>query len=158
MGRQAFLKEIALFRALPDDAIQALAEATEPVSVRAGQTVIADGTVGDTLYLVVEGQVAVRKGGRTLALLGAGDYFGEMALIDDAPRAAAVVAESDVKLLCLSRLVFQSLIQDHPSVLAELCHLFVRRLRLAQQMATAVRADAGAWMAAQGADAPPVDG
>ncbi len=158
MDRQAFLKQIALFRALPDDALQALAEATEPANYRAGETVIDDGTIGDTLYFVVEGQVAVRKGSRTLAVLGPADYFGEMALIDDAPRAAAVAAVTDVRLLCLSRIVFQSLTQDHPSVLAELCHLFVRRLRLAQQMASAARADAAAWMAAQGADAPPVDG
>lgn len=158
MERQAFLRGVALFRALPGDAIEALAEATEPAGYRAGQTVIDDGGIGDRLFLVVQGQVAVRKAGRTLALLGPGDYFGEMALIDDAPRGAAVVAQSDVRLLCLGRLVFQSLIQEHPSVLVELCRLFVRRLRMAQQVASGARADAAAWMAAQGADAPPVDG
>lgn len=158
MDRQAFLKGIALFRALPADALQALAEATEPAACRAGETVIADGSIGDTLFLVVAGELAVRKGSRTLAVLGPGDYFGEMALIDDAPRAAAVVALTDAHLLCLGRLVFQSLTQEHPSVLAELCRLFVHRLRRAQQVASAAGPDPRAWMADQGADAPPVDG
>jgi len=158
MDRQEFLKRIALFRALPDDALEALAEAVEPADCRAGETVIDDGSIGDTLFLVVEGQVAVRKGSRTLAVLGPGDYFGEMALIDDAPRAAAVVALTELRLLCLSRLVFQSLTQEHPGVLAELCRLFVRRLRMAQQIASAAKGDSDSWMAAQGADAPPVDG
>jgi CRP-like cAMP-binding protein len=158
MDRQAFLAGVTLFRALPNDALQALAEVTEPADCRAGETVIDDGSIGDTLFIVVAGQVAVRKGGRTLAVLGPGDYFGEMALIDDAPRAAAVVALTELRLLRLSRLVFHSLSQDHPGVLAELCRLFVRRLRLAQQVASAAGPDPAAWMAAQGADAPPVDG
>lgn len=158
MNRPAFLKGIALFRALPAEALEALAEATEPAAYRAGETVIGDGSIGDTLFLVVEGQVTVRKGSRTLAVLGPGDYVGEMALIDDAPRAAAVVALTELRLLRLSRLVFQSLVQEHPCVLTELCRLFVRRLRMAQHIASIARTDADAWMAAQGADAPPVDG
>ncbi len=149
---------MTLFQALPAEALAALAAATVPVGARAAETVIGDGSIGDTLFLVVEGQLAVRKGSRTLAVLGPGDYVGEMALIDDAPRAAAVVALTELRLLRLSRLVFQSLVQEHPCVLTELCRLFVRRLRMAQHIASIARTAADAGMAALRADAPPVDG
>jgi CRP-like cAMP-binding protein len=75
----------------------------------------------------------VRKGGRVLARLGTGDFFGEMALFDDEPRSATVTAIDEVEVLALQRERFHSLVQQRPSILMQLCTTLVRRLRQAEQ-------------------------
>ena len=140
MDRLLFLKSIPLFNNIPFDALLALNAAMVPIDYLAGESVIADGSVGHSMFLVISGTLEVRKGGRKLAELGPTDCFGEMALIDAAPRAADVVAISDCRLLRMSRAGFESLTDEHPRVLAELCKVFVRRLRAAQAGAQAAPA------------------
>jgi hypothetical protein len=137
MDRLLFLKSVPLFNDMPFDALLALNAAMIPIDYLAGETIIADGSVGHSMFLVTGGRLEVRKGGRRLAELGPTVCFGEMALIDAAPRAADVVAISDCSLLRMSRAGFESLTDEHPRVLAELCRVFVRRLRSAQAVAAA---------------------
>ena len=136
MDRLLFLKSVPLFNDIPFDALLALNAAMIPVDYLAGETIIADGSVGHSMFLLISGKLEVRKGGRRLAELGPTDCFGEMALIDAAPRAADVIAVSDCSLLRISRAGFESLTDEHPRVLTELCRVFVRRLRTAQAGAT----------------------
>jgi CRP-like cAMP-binding protein len=70
-----------------------------------------------------------------LRQLGAGDYFGEMALFDDGPRSATVTAIDEVEVLVLQRDRFHSLVRQRPSMLMEVCATLVRRVREAEQEA-----------------------
>jgi CRP-like cAMP-binding protein len=91
---------------------------------------------GDALFVVVTGQVKVvlvGEDGREviLAVLGQGDFFGEMSLIDDEPRSAHVIAMDDSSLLVLRREDFQAALEDHPRIALGLLRAMSRRLRRA---------------------------
>ena len=94
-----------------------------------------EGELGDRLFIVFRGAVAVRKrqadGERELARLAPGDFFGEMSLFDDEPRLATVAAVDEVEVLVLDRDHFHSLVLQRPGILMELCMTLVRRLRKA---------------------------
>ena len=65
-----------------------------PAGTAAGATLVEEGSSGHEFYLILEGRATVRKGTRKIATLGPGQYFGELAVLDPAPRNASVVAES----------------------------------------------------------------
>jgi MFS family permease len=106
--RLALLSSIGIFEVLPQFTLELLARELAALSVPAGTTVISEGDKGDRFYLIASGQAAVSKGERLLATLGAGEYFGEIALLRDVPRTATVVAESDMDLFALERAEFLS--------------------------------------------------
>jgi CRP-like cAMP-binding protein len=103
----------------------------------AGERIVSEGEAGDRLCIIHAGTVAVKKSGHELARLSAGDFFGEMALFDDERRSATVVALGEVEVLALQRDRFHSLARQRPSMLLELCATLVRRLRRAEQEASA---------------------
>jgi CRP-like cAMP-binding protein len=129
-----FLKRTPLLSLLPLDTLLALSRILVAESYVAGETVFADGSPGHSLYLVRSGAVDVLKDARLLTRIGSGGYFGEMALVDDAPRSARVVAAEDCTLLRLDRIPFQALTEDYPAMLRELCKLFAANLREANRM------------------------
>lgn len=94
----------------------------------AGQIVVEMGTVGTTMYVVLDGEVEIRAGGE-LTVGGPGIIFGEMALIDDAPRSATVTAKTDCRLLELDRRRFESLVSETPYFALEVMHVMADRLR-----------------------------
>ena len=94
----------------------------------AGQIVIEMGTVGTTMYVVLDGEVEIHAGGE-LTVGGPGIIFGEMALIDDAPRSATVTAKTDCRLLELDRRRFESLVSETPYFALEVMHVMADRLR-----------------------------
>ena len=133
MEQLVFLKRIHLFGSLPLDTLLALSRVLVPESYVAGETVFADGSAGRCLYLIRSGMLDVRKNQRLLTRLGRGAYVGEMALIDDAPRSASVVASEDCTLLRLDRAAFEDLTEDYPAMLRELCRLLAFNLREANR-------------------------
>lgn len=135
MSRLPFLRTVPLFRAIDDADLEALDRALDLVEHGPGETVIHDGSRGSSLFLVFEGDLAVRKGGRELARLRRGDCVGEMALVDPAPRAADVVALTPCHLLRMTKDAFEQLVESNPRVLLELCRIFARRLRQTQAIA-----------------------
>jgi CRP/FNR family transcriptional regulator, cyclic AMP receptor protein len=94
----------------------------------AGQTVVEVGTVGATMYVVLDGELEIHAGGQQ-SVGGPGTIFGEMALIDDAPRSATVIAKTECKLLELDRRRFESLISETPYFALEVMHVMADRLR-----------------------------
>jgi CRP-like cAMP-binding protein len=110
------LKEIEVLESMDAEARARLAAVLEEKDYTDGQTVFAEGDPGDSMYFLVSGRIRVEKraqtaGGttKTLAVLEAGDYFGEMALLDQKPRSAAAVAAGPVKILRLSKTSFDDL-------------------------------------------------
>ena len=92
-----FLRDLPLSRA------RALLQAAHQISLPAGETIVEEGTRGDSFYIIVRGTVSVNKGGRSIKKYDAGDYFGETALILDQPRSADVVAKTPVDLVAIDR-------------------------------------------------------
>ena len=115
-----------------------------------GEVVVDEGSLGDALYLVLTGQVAVAKAGHTLARLGSGEFFGEMALVEPAPRSATVIAEEPSFLYRLPYLSLQNLFQADPvagnAVLIEVVKTLSDRLRRANTMVSSV-GELADWLA-----------
>jgi MFS family permease len=99
----ALLGSIPIFRPLPPATLEQLASAVVPVHVAGGDTVITQGEHGDRFYVVASGELDVDVDGKPGKTLHAGDSFGEIALLRDAPRSATVRARTDADLLSLDR-------------------------------------------------------
>jgi len=129
-----FLKKTSLFGQFSEKELEALFSTAKIREFDAGSTIVREGdptSIG--FYLILEGQVEVRKGQKTLAKLGAGDYFGEMALILDAPRSADVVAVEKTKCLMIMRWELRSIISSYPDVALKMMGELARRLSATNQ-------------------------
>ena len=126
-----FLKGLELFATVPSEDLVELAGITAELAVDEEDEVFREGDRGDALYLVVEGTVRVSRGGRTLATMGEREVFGEMALLDPAPRSATATAATSVTLLRVAREDFADLLRERPEVAAGVLRVLTRRLRAA---------------------------
>ena len=115
----AVLTAIPLFSPLPVTTLERLAARLGHQTAAAGETIVREGDAGDLFYVVVTGQVEVSCGGKSMATLGPHDYFGEIALLHDAPRSATCVAVTDVVLYTLGRERFVSAVSGHATSAAE---------------------------------------
>ncbi|HKI96345.1 MAG TPA: Crp/Fnr family transcriptional regulator [Gemmatimonadales bacterium] len=130
------LRRVPLFADLTPEELTRVGDATRERSYPKNSVIVFEDDPGDALYVVVQGHVKVvliGEDGREviLSVLGEGDFFGEMALIDDQPRSAHVIAMEDANLLVLRREDFHSALEDHPRIALGLLRALSRRLRRA---------------------------
>ncbi len=134
-ARANAMDRLFLFRDLPFQARLRVGRILSDVFVSPGQIVVRQGEVGDTLYAVIQGQLAVEVDGNEVAVLEAGEHFGEMALIDQEPRSATIVAKGFGHLLAIERDAFQGFCLTEPGLgnqmLWKLVSTLGRRLRAA---------------------------
>lgn len=123
------LKTVPLFSSLDKKHIQTLAVSAAQLTFKAGDVIVTEGQKGIGFYLVADGEVTIEKGGRTVATMGPGKYFGEMAILDQQPRTASVKATRPTRCLVLSPWEFWGTVSDDPVVLRALLLETVRRLR-----------------------------
>jgi CRP/FNR family transcriptional regulator, cyclic AMP receptor protein len=97
-----------------------------------GAVITSEGEPGVGFFVIAEGSASVNVGGDARASLGPGDYFGEMALIDEGPRSATVVAATDLRCLALTPWEFRPFVEDHPAVAWAMLQMLAQRLRDAQ--------------------------
>jgi len=128
------LGSVPLFDRLTTRQLMELASMARPESFGAGRTLFSEGESGSTMYVIVEGRVAVQAGGRTLRTLGTHEFFGELALIDNDTRSATVTAETELRLLRLEREDFLALLEESPSVAIEFSRALARRLRVTNEL------------------------
>ena len=107
------LREIPLFRPLPSPVLDQLASSLVPLKALPGEDVVREGEPGDRFYVIRSGEVDVSSAERSVATLGPGGYFGEIALLRDVPRTATVTAKTDVELYALERDEFLSAVTGH---------------------------------------------
>ena len=134
-------RRTTLFDGLDSAELESLAERSEVVLARDGEVICGEGAPADRLYVVAEGSVRIAKGrgirpgayARNLATLKPGDVFGEMALVLDAPRSAAAIADGACELHALSRSSFDALLEARTAVgvkvLSNLARLLCLRLQ-----------------------------
>ena len=107
-----------------------LADSDIPVwYLKAGETVFKEGEEAKELYVIKSGQVEIQLGNRLLATLDANDIFGEMALIESAPRSATAIARTDVALVPVSKKDFVALVSRAPTFALDIMGVLARRLR-----------------------------
>ncbi|HEU4990005.1 MAG: Crp/Fnr family transcriptional regulator [Gemmatimonadota bacterium] len=131
-----FLATVPLFSGLDRPELQRFAELTREKSYPRGSVILFEDDPGDSLFVVRQGRVKVvliGEDGREviLGVLGVGEHFGELALIDDRPRSAHVIAMEDSDLLVLRREDFRARVESSPSVAWSLLTELSRRLRRA---------------------------
>lgn len=123
------LAAVPLFSACSKRDLQIVARHTDVVEVPAGRAVIEEGGKGDAFFFILIGEAAVRRGGRTVAKLGPGRFFGELALLDPAPRDSTVVAVSQLTVGVLGARVFRAIVRDVPNMSEKLLRGMAQRLR-----------------------------
>ena len=124
-----FLKGVDLFKTIPAEELSAIAQITDEVEYTPQQTVVKEGDQGDAMYLIVDGKVKVFVGERSLAELGIGQCFGEMAILDAEPRSASVAALSDLTLLKIKREDFSEILAEKPEISRGIIKVLTTRLR-----------------------------
>ena len=123
------LKRAEMFARTPEEVLAEVAQLLEEKEYAAGQGIFEKGEAGDSLYIVVDGGVRVFDGERTLNRLGAGDIFGELALLDPEPRSASVEAVEDTRLLRLDRDTFSELMAGNIDMVTGVLRVLCQRLR-----------------------------
>jgi CRP/FNR family transcriptional regulator, cyclic AMP receptor protein len=136
----ARLGETDLFSGVPHKVLKHLAGSGEIQEFAAGETVTAEGAsvgglapfsrTGVFFHLALSGSGEVRQGGKQIASIKVGDYFGELSLIDGEPRSADVVAGEDgLRTFALNKWAFETLLEEHPEVAVPMLHVLAARLR-----------------------------
>ena len=133
------LRHVPLFESLDDKAARELCELLEPLDFKAKTVLFRAGDVGDAMYLIERGKVRIcvqTKDGLevTLAELGRGDFFGEMALLDGERRSADAVVAADARLALLSREHFLTFVRNAPEVALEMLTALANRLRRTDEL------------------------
>jgi CRP-like cAMP-binding protein len=113
--RVMFLRKVPLFAALPPQDLQPIAAVAEEYLFPEGEMLAVEGEPGDTMYVIVEGEVQVLGSeSEELAVRGPGDCIGEMAVISSKPRAASLLAKSAVRVLELRKPAFEAILRERP--------------------------------------------
>jgi len=126
------LKTVSIFSETPDEVLTEAASFLEEVEIKAGETIFEKGDVDKCMYIIIQGQVRVHDGERTLAHLGDRDVFGEMSLLDPQPRSASVTAMADTRLFRLNQELFSEVVADRVEVVRGIIRVMARRLRAVQ--------------------------
>ena len=100
-----------------------------------GEVAVEEGRGGAGFWLIQEGSASVSIGGEIIRTLGPGDYFGEIALLDDGPRTATVTAGTDLRCLGMATWEFRPFVLEHPDVALTMLQALARRLREAEARA-----------------------
>jgi diguanylate cyclase (GGDEF)-like protein len=137
MPTSELLTRVSLFHALAPEDLRHIAEAAQPREFEPGTNIVEVGDAGTSLFVVVDGTVQVLYPGRNqeveLARLGAGDFFGEMALLNAKPRSATVRAQTHVRALEIEQRAFQRLVHTSPGVALRILEILSLRIRTADE-------------------------
>lgn len=128
------LAEVPIFADLSGRHLRKVAGAGKLVRFHEGASIIQEGTPGDALYVLIDGTVTVLRPGLPDVKLGIGSFFGEMALFDDSPRSATIVAGEPVICLVITRARFHKLLRAEPPIAIGLLKELAGRLRTAQSV------------------------
>jgi CRP/FNR family cyclic AMP-dependent transcriptional regulator len=120
---------VPLLAALKDKDRAKVLQAARQRTFAAGETVIREGDSALNLFIVLDGSARVqRHGAASPASIGPGDFFGELGLVEQHPRTATVVAETDLTCLLLPAWEFRSLLREHPEMAVPMLEALIRRL------------------------------
>jgi CRP-like cAMP-binding protein len=126
------LKKVPLFSELDDRELKSIASSLRERTFPAGETVTEEGKSGIGFFVIEAGTATVSVGGSEVRKLGAGDYFGEIALMAKAPRSATIVADTDLHCHGLAAWDFRALVEKNESMSWKLLETLAERLAASQ--------------------------
>lgn len=128
-----FLKRLPLFSGLADHDLKWLIDQAKPIAISAGEVLIEEGTLGDSMFIILDGEFEVSKRSAQqdikLDVREQGAVIGEMSLLDHAPRSATVRALKDGRLLLIEQSTFDQLFASSPTAAMSILHTVTARLR-----------------------------
>jgi CRP/FNR family cyclic AMP-dependent transcriptional regulator len=126
----AMLEKNPLWAGLDKKDLKAIIKASKEHKFQTGDIILSKGEGGVGFYLIMEGSVEIKSDGNILAKLGPGQFFGEMAVLDNQPRSADVVAAEPSKCFIVSEWAFKALISENPRIALKMLEEFARRIRI----------------------------
>jgi CRP-like cAMP-binding protein len=123
------LAKVPLFSALSKKDLEQVAKRAEDVKVDAGKVLVREGAAGAEFFVILDGEAEVTRRGEHVATLGPGAFFGDLALLDRAPRNATVTAKTPMELVVLGQREFSGLIDEVPGFAHKLLAGLAHRLR-----------------------------
>jgi CRP/FNR family transcriptional regulator, cyclic AMP receptor protein len=131
-GWSNVLADVPLFAGLSRRHLNRVARLGKIRRFHEGATIVVAGEPGDTLYVLLDGEVSVQRPGLPTITRGMGSFFGDMALLDEGVRSATVAADGEVTCLTISRPGFLKLLRSEPAISAALLKELAARLRKAE--------------------------
>ena len=122
------IKDVPLFEQCSTEDLECIAEIADEIDLRADKVLIQEGERGREFFVIVSGEVQVRRKGRKVATLGPGDFVGEMALLSKAPRNATVTAATAVDVLVITDRAFVGLLDKTPDLWHKVARTLADRL------------------------------
>jgi CRP-like cAMP-binding protein len=123
------LKKVPLFAGLEDKELQQIASSMRERKFHAGDTVTQEGAGGVGFFVVESGEAEVNVGGETRRVVGPGDYFGEIALINESPRTATLTASTDMVCYGMTPWDFRPLVETNSTIAWKLLTAMAEKLR-----------------------------
>jgi CRP-like cAMP-binding protein len=128
------LKGIEIFESLSVSELAAIASVVEVTDTPASQVIIEEGTFGETMYLIIQGEVSVIKElGKANEIeidrIKPGEYCGEMALFEDVERSASIRTEMKCNFMVLHKQQFREIVREYPQIALEICKVLSGRIR-----------------------------
>ena len=123
------LGRVALFAECSRQELEFLVTRTDEVAVEAGRTLIKQGSLGDTFYVLLDGEATVEVDGHERPSLKAGSFFGEISMLDRGPATATVVTTTPVRLMVMSHAQFRDAIKANDNLLSQVMRAMAERLR-----------------------------
>jgi CRP/FNR family cyclic AMP-dependent transcriptional regulator len=117
------------FADLSRNELRELAKVTEDLEVEEGKILTREGASGSEFFVIVDGEVSVTKNGVEVRMLGPGDFFGEISLLEDRPRTATVTAKTRLRFFVLTRRNFRRLLEKQPELEGKVLRALQERLR-----------------------------
>ena len=127
--REELLAGCPLFKGIDAAGLAKLAELAAPVDLPAGHVIAREGEIGTGFFVIVAGRVRVVRDGAVVARLGAGEFFGELSVLDQMPRNATVAAEEATSCLALASWDFDRVLLEEPALTLAILRGVARRLR-----------------------------
>ena len=135
---KAFLRRVPLFASLSDGQVETLAAASTRRAFPKGRMIVAEGEPSQSLYILLSGRAKVQRSDSEgkeviLAVLTSGEFFGEMSLIDDAPRSASVITIESCDFMAIQKDTFKQMLTQSPEMCQAVMRGLVKRLREADR-------------------------
>jgi CRP/FNR family cyclic AMP-dependent transcriptional regulator len=122
------IAHVPLFAAASRSELKKIASIADEIDLREGKEMTREGAPGREFFVIVDGTADVRRKGRKVRSLGAGDFFGEIALVSQKPRTATVTATSPVRALVITERSFRRLLEEQPAIGSKVMRALAERV------------------------------
>lgn len=124
-----YLRKVPIFKTMPAADLEAIARSLKERVYEPGAVIVKQGDPGVGFFMIAEGRVEVSHDGHPIREMGPGEFFGELALMEERARTATVTAKARTRCLQLVRWDFRALLKQHPDMAVKLLEEVVKRLR-----------------------------